>query len=115
MKTIPFLLAGNHPKAYKLKERIAQIIKLLKDNGGKMEATELEQRLGLSRLQRPAMFYKPLHFMRKWDLLHVTKTVYLDDKGKKHFKTTYELTPTMFYHYLEKNLVDVCRTEIEMV
>jgi predicted transcriptional regulator len=114
MKVIPYLLVGNHPKAFKIKERIIQIIKTLKQNGGKLDAKQLEEKLGISRLERPAMFYKPLAALKKWDLVQVHKSVWFDDKGKKHFKTVYELTPEFFYRYLQKNLVEVCRTELEM-
>ena len=113
MKTITRLLIGNHPKAAKLKERVTQIVKLLKQNNNKIEATQLEAALGISRTERPAMFYKPLHFMRKWDLIQVHKKVELDTEGKKHFKTTYEFTPEMFYHYIEKTLLEVVKSELE--
>lgn len=115
MRLIPFLLAGNHPKGDKLRNRIIQIIKILKDNHGKLEAKDLETKLGISRIEKPAMFYKPLHFLRKWDLVQVHKSVFFDDKGKKHFKTTYELTPQMFYHYIQKTLLELVKKEIEMI
>lgn len=115
MKIIPYLLVGNHPKAAKLKERLIEIIKLLKENNGKIGAEELEKRLGISRIERPAMFYKPLHFLRKWDLVQVHKTVFFDTHGKKHFKTEYELTPQLFFHYIEKTLLELCKKELEMI
>lgn len=115
MKTISHLLHGNHPKAGKLKARTIQIIQLLKQNGGKIEAKQLETALGISRTQDPSMFYKPLAAMRKWDLLQSHKTVIFDETGKKHFKTEYELTPEFFYKYIEKTLLEVVKKEIEMI
>ena len=87
MKTIEHLLHGNHPKSGKLKARTVQIIKLIKENGGKIEATQLEAALGISRTEDPSMFYKPLAAMRKWDLIQSHKTVIFDEGGKKHFKS----------------------------
>jgi len=115
VRIIPYLLVGNHPKAAKLKERIIQIIKILKENNGKIEATGLETKLGISRLEKPAMFYKPLAALKKWDLMQVHKTVEFDENGKKHFKTTYELTPEFFYHYIQKTLLELVKKELEMV
>lgn len=115
MKIIPYLLVGNHPKAAKLKERVTQIIKILKENNGKIEATELEAKLNISRLEKPAMFYKPLAALKKWDLVQVHKTVIFDEKGKKHFKTTYELTPELFFRYIQKTLVELVKKELEMI
>ena len=106
---------GNHPKAAKLKGRVVQIIKILKENKGKIEATELETKLGISRLEKPAMFYKPLAALKKWDLVQVHKKVEFDEKGKKHFKTTYELTPELFYHYIQKTLLELVKKELEMI
>lgn len=115
MKIVSNLLFGNHPKTAKIKDRSIQIIKLLKQNSGKLEATELEAKLGISRIERPAMFYKPLSALKKWDLVQVHKKVIFDDKGKKHFQTIYELTPEMFYHYIQKTLLELVKKEIEMV
>jgi Mn-dependent DtxR family transcriptional regulator len=115
MKLIPFLCCGNHPKGEKLRQRIVQIIKILKENKGKIEATELEKKLGISRLEKPAMFYKPLAALKKWDLVQVHKKVEFDEKGKKHFKTTYELTPELFYHYIQKTLLELVKKELEMI
>jgi hypothetical protein len=115
MKIIPYLLVGNHPKTAKLKERIILIIKMLKENGGKMEAEDLEKRLQLSRTDDPSLFYKPLSSMRKWDLIQSHRRVEIDEVGKKKFRTTYELTPGLFYHYLEKTLTELAKKEIEMV
>ena len=115
MKIIPYLLVGNHPKTAKLKERIIQIIKILKETGGKIEAEELEKRLGISRSEAPSLFYKPLAALRKWDLVQSHKKVIFDEAGKKHFVTTYELTPELFYHRLQKTLVETCKTELEML
>jgi hypothetical protein len=115
MKIIPYLLVGNHPKTAKLKERIVLIVKLLKENGGKMEAEDLEKRLQLSRTDDPSLFYKPLSSMRKWDLIQSHRRVEIGDSGKKKFKTTYELTPGLFYHYIEKTLIELAKKEIEMI
>jgi hypothetical protein len=115
MKIIPYLLVGNHPKTAKLKERIIRIIKLLKENGGKMEAEELEKKLELSRVNDPSLFYKPLASMRKWDLVQSHRRVEIDDAGKKKFRTTYELTTGLFYHYIEKTLIELAKKELEMV
>ena len=115
MKTTMNLMIGNHPKTAKIKDRTTHIIKLLKENGGKMDAHQLEVALGISRIERPAMFYKPLHFLRKWDLVQVHKKVNIDENGKKKFQTTYELTPDFFYKYIEKTLLEVVKREIEMV
>ncbi|GEM_PF-3260189 len=115
MKLIPYLLVGNHPKAKKLKERVTQIIKILKESNNKIEATELEKKLGISRLKQPAMFYKPLAALRKWDLLQVQKKVELNEHGKKHFRTTYILTPELFYHYIQKTLLELVKKELEML
>jgi len=113
MKIIPYLLVGNHPKTAKLKERIVQIIKILKENGGKIEAKELESKLGINRTEDPSVFYKPLAALRKWDLVQSHRKVEFVE-GKKRFKTTYELTPELFLHYIEKNLKEKCQTELEM-
>ena len=115
MKNITYLLHGNHPKTNKLKQRTIQIIKAIKKSGGKIEAKDLETAIGISRLEEPSLFYKPLAALRKWDLIQTHKKVVFDEAGKKHFVTTYELTPEFFYRYLQKNLVDVCRTELEMI
>ncbi len=109
------LLHGNHPKTGKLKERTIQIIKLLKQNGGKMEAVQLEAAIGISRTEDPSMFYKPLAAMRKWDLLQSHKSVIVDENGKKHFKTEYELTPEFFFKYIEKTMLEVVKKELEMI
>ena len=115
MKIIPYLLVGNHPKAAKLKQRIVQIIKILKENKGKIEASELEKKLEISRTEDPSKFYKPLAALRKWDLVQSHRKVIFDEKGKKHFKTTYELTPSLFCHYIEKTLLELVKKELEMV
>ncbi len=115
MKTTMHLIIGNHPKTGKIKERTTLIIKLLKQNGGKLEAQQLEAAIGISRIERPAMFYKPLHFLRKWDLIQVHKKVNIDESGRKKFQTTYELTPEFFYRYIEKTLLEVVKKEMEMI
>ena len=115
MKIVPFLLCGNHPKTAKLKERIIQIIKVLKENGGKIEAEDLEKKINISRSEAPSLFYKPLASMRKWDLVQSHRRVEIDEAGKKKFRTTYELTPGLFYHYIEKTLIELAKKEIEMV
>jgi len=115
MKNITYLLHGNHPKSGKLKQRTVLIIKTIKQNGGKIEAKELEAAIGINRLENPSLFYKPLAALRKWDLVQSHKAVYFDDAGKKHFKTTYELTPELFFHRLQKTLVETCKTELEMI
>lgn len=115
MRTVNHLLFGNHPKAGKLKERTQKIVQIMKQSGGKIDAVELEKRLGLSRTNAPSMFYKPLAAMRKWDLVQTHKSVIFDETGKKHFKTEYELTPNFFYRYVEKTLGEIVRREIEMV
>jgi len=108
-------LVGNHPKTAKLKQRIIQIIKILKENGGRIEAEELERKLGISRTEDPSLFYKPLAALRKWDLVQSHRRVEMDDKGKKKFRTTYELTPEFFYRYIEKTIIELAKKEIEMV
>ncbi len=115
MKTTLHLLVGNHPKTGRLKQRITKIIRILKENKGKIEASELEKKLGISRTDDPSLFYKPLKSMRDWDLVQSHRTVEFDSKGKKHFKTTYELTPSFFYRYIEKTLLEKVRTELEMI
>jgi len=115
MKIVPYLLVGNHPKTAKLKQRIIQIVKVLKENGGKMEAEELEKKLEISRTKDPSLFYKPLASLRKWDLVQSHRRVEIDEAGKKKFRTTYELTPGLFYHYIEKTLLELVKKEIEMV
>lgn len=115
MKIIPFLCCGNHPRAEKMRERVIQIIKILKENKGKITAKELEAKLGISRRERPAMFYKPLAALKRLDLIQVHKKVIFDEKGKKYFETTYELTPEMFYHYIKKTLLELCKKELEML
>ncbi len=114
MKIIPYLLVGNHPKTAKLKERIERIIKVLKENNGKIDAEELEKRLEINRTDDPSLFYKPLAALRKWDLVQSHRKVEFLD-GKKKFKTTYELTPSLFLHFIEKTLKEKCQTEIEML
>ena len=115
MKNITYLLHGNHPKAGKLKLRTIQIVKTIKQHGGKIEAKELEVAIGINRIEDPSLFYKPLAALRKWDLVQSHKKVVFDEAGKKHFVTTYELTPELFYHRLQKTLVETCKTELEMV
>lgn len=114
MKIIPYLLVGNHPKVGELKQRIIEIIRILKENGNKIEASELEKKLEISRTKNPSLFYKPLKALRVWDLVQTHRTVVFDN-GKKHFKTTYELTPSFFYRYIEKTLLEKVKTELEMV
>jgi len=115
MKIIPYLLVGNHPKTAKLKQRIVKIIKILKENNGKIEAEELGRRLGISRTEDPSLFYKPLAALRKWDLVQSHRRVEIDEQGRKRFRTTYELTPEFFYRYIEKTLIELAKKEIEMV
>lgn len=115
MKMIPYLLVGNHPKTAKLKQRIIEIIRILKENKGKIEASELEKKLGISRTEEPSLFYRPLSALRKWRLVHSHRTVFFDEKGKKHFRTTYELTPEFFYNYITDTILTQCKTELEMV
>ena len=115
MKIIPYLLVGNHPKTAKLKQRIVKIVKILKENQGKIEAEELEKKLGISRTSDPSLFYKPLASMRKWDLVQSHRKVEINAEGKKKFRTTYELTPGLFYHYIERTLIELAKKEIEMV
>jgi len=114
MKTVTYLLVGNHPKAGKLKQRIVEIIRILKENEGKIEAKELEKKLGVSRTDNPSLFYRPLKALRDWDLVQSHRRVVFDN-GKKHFKTTYEFTPSFFYRYIEKTLLEKVKTELEMV
>lgn len=106
---------GNHPKTAKLKQRIIQIVKILKENNGKIEAEELEKQLGISRSTDPSLFYKPLASMRKWDLVQSHRRVDILEDGKKKFRTTYELTPGLFYHYIERTLTELAKKELEMV
>lgn len=115
MKIIPYLLVGNHPKTAKLKQRIIEIVKILKENEGKIEAEELEKKLGISRKTDPSLFYKPLASMRKWDLVQSHRKVELTAEGKKKFRTTYELTPGLFTHYIERTLIELVKKELEMV
>lgn len=115
MKIIPYLLVGNHPKTAKLKGRIIDIIKILKENGGKIEAEQLEEHLGISRTTSPSLFYKPLASMRKWDLIQSHRRVEISDEGKKKFRTTYELTPDLFTHYIQRTLTELAKKELEMV
>lgn len=115
MKTIPYLLVGNHPKTAKLKQRIIQIIRVIKEHSGKIEAEDLERILGISRKEDPSLFYKPLAALKKWDLIQSHRRVEIGEDGKKKFKTTYELTPEFFYRYIEKTLVEVVKKEIEMI
>ena len=115
MKTISHLLYGTHPKTTGIKDRTVRIIKFLKQNGGKLEAKDLEEKIGVSRVESPSMFYKPLAALKKWDLVQSHKKVEFDANGKKTFKTTYELTPEMFYHHIQKTLLEKCKTELEMV
>ena len=113
MLTVDRLLFGNHPKSGKLKKRTAEILRLMKENGGKIEAKDLEAKLGISRMDSPSMFYKPLAAMRKWNLLKAHKSILFDDTGKKTFKTEYELTPESFYSHIEKNVTAAARRDIE--
>lgn len=113
MKTVSQLLYGNHPKSGKLKERTVQIIKFLKQNGGKVGAQQLEAAIGISRTENPSIFYKPLAAMKKWNLIQSHKTAVFDGGGKKHFKTEYELTPEFFFTYIEKTLLETVKNEME--
>ncbi|MBI4894125.1 MAG: hypothetical protein HY833_00070 [Candidatus Aenigmarchaeota archaeon] len=115
MLTVNHLLFGNHPKSGNLKKRTAEILRLIKENGGRMEAKDLEARLGISRTGSPSMFYKPLAAMRKWNLLKAHKSILFDDTGKKTFKTEYELTPESFYGHIEKSVTAAARRDIEGV
>jgi len=115
MKLIPYLLVGNHPKTANLKKRMIEIIKFIKEKGGKVEAEELEKHLGISRTDDPSLFYKPLSSMKKWDLIQSHRRVEAGEDGKKTYITTYELTPDLFYHYIERTLVELAKKEIEMV
>lgn len=115
MKSISHLLYGTHPKTNNIKDRTITIIKLLKQNGGKLDAEELEKRIGVSRIERPSMFYKPLAALKKWELIQSHKKVEINADGKRKFKTTYELTPELFYHHIQKTLLEKCKTELEMV
>lgn len=115
MKLVSHLLFGNHPKAGRLKERMITIVKIIKDNGGRIEAKALEDKIGISRVQAPSMFYKPLATMRRWSLLQTHKMVVLDAGGKKRIRTEYELTPQNFYEYIMKSVTDQVRREIELV
>ena len=54
MRTVNHLLFGNHPKAGKLKARTETIVKIMKENGGKIEATELEKKLGIKKPELPS-------------------------------------------------------------
>jgi len=87
----------------------------LKEAGGKIEAEELEKKLEISRTEDPSLFYKPLAALRKWDLVQSHRRVEINADGKKKFRTTYELTSGLFYHYIEKALVELVKKEIEMV
>lgn len=115
MKLVSHLLFGNHPKAGKLKERMVTIVKIMKDNGGRIEAKALEDKIGISRVQAPSMFYKPLATMRKWNLLQTHKMIVLDNLGKKRIRTEYELTPENFYDHISKNIPSQVKREIELV
>lgn len=115
MNTVCFLITGNHPKTAKLKQRIVQIIKALKEAGGKMEAEDLEKKLEISRIEDPSLFYKPLAALRRWDLVQSHRRVEINADGKKKFRTTYELTSGLFYHYIEKTLIELVKKEIEMI
>ena len=115
MKSISRLLYGTHPKTNNIKDRTITIIKLLKQNGGKLDAEELEKHIGVSRIERPSMFYKPLAALKEWELIQSHKKVEINADGKRKFKTTYELTPELFYHHIQKTLLEKCKTELEMV
>jgi len=115
MKTINHLLYGTHPKTNKIKDRTMRIVKFLKQNGGKLDANELEEKIGVSRIERPSMFYKPLAALKEWDLVQSHKKVEFDANGKRRFKTTYELTTEMFFHHIQKTLLEKCKTELEMI
>jgi len=75
----------------------------------------IEKRLGISRKDNPSLFYKPLAAMRKWDLVQSHRKVDITPEGKKKFRTTYEFTPGLFYHYIERTLIELAKKEIEMV
>ncbi len=113
MRTVSHLLFGNHPKSGKLKSRTQAIVKILKENGGKIDAKELEKRIGISRTDAPSMFYKPLAAMRKWNLLQTHKSIVFDEAGNKSFRTEYELTPENFYRYIQENMVESVKREME--
>ena len=115
MKTINHLLYGTHPKTNKIKDRTMRIVKFLKQNGGKLDANELEEKIGVSRIENPSMFYKPLAALKEWDLVQSHKKVEFDANGKRRFKTTYELTTEMFFHHIQKTLLGKCKTELEMI
>lgn len=115
MRDVNHLLFGNHPKAGKLKQRTVSIIKIMKENGGRIQAADLESRLGISRIEAPSMFYKPLAAMRKWNLLRTHKSISFDESGKKTFNTEYELTPEEFLEFIRKDLVESVRKEMELV
>jgi hypothetical protein len=115
MLIIGHLIFGNHPKSVRLKKRAAEILKILKENGGKIESRQLEERIGISRIKSPSMFYKPLAAMRRWCLLRVHKSIIFDGAGKKSFKTEYELTPDAFYDHIQKILLERAKSEINSI
>lgn len=113
MRTVGHLLFGNHPKSGRLKKRTADILKILKENGGRIDARQLEARLGISRIDSPSMFYKPLAAMRRWNLLKAHKSILFDETGRKSFKTEYELTPDAFYEHIQNSLAESAKRDIE--
>lgn len=115
MKTISRLLYGTHPKTTSIKDRTVRIVKFLKESGGRLDAKELETKIGISRIESPSMFYKPLAALKAWDLVQSHKKVEIDGAGKRQFRTTYELTPELFLRYIQKTLLEKCKTELDMI
>lgn len=113
MRTVSHLLFGNHPKSGKLKARTAAILRIMKENGGRIDAKELERRTGVSRTESPSMFYKPLAAMRRWNLIETHKSVSFGESGEKVFRTEYELTPERFYRYIQENMIESVKREME--
>lgn len=116
MKRTLHLLCGNHPKSHSVGERIVKIIKMLKQSPQRQLPIEaFEKEFGIDKVKDSTKFYRPFKLMRDWHLLRSHRKAVFDGRGKKHFETTYELTPKEYVRYIKETLADVCRTEIDMV
>lgn len=116
MKMVTFLLCGNHPKSFGLKERIVKIIQMLKKApNNQLPIKAFEDEFKIDRIKESTKFYRPFRVMKEWELLMSNKKMIFDKKGKRRFKTTYELTPKLFVRHLKHDVVDVCETELEMI
>lgn len=115
MKNTTYLLCGNHPKSARIKERIVQIVRMLKAAPShRLPVSAFEQEFGIDKRKDITKFYRPFKLMREWELLISHRSVVFEN-DKRVCKTEYELTPAFFLRHIAKDLADVCKTELDML